>query len=92
MMVRSRGKPLHGAECPECGGRLFPGQKPFRIREVLLGTFPVHECERCGEYFFTPAGSRAAERAAKARGLFGLEADEGSHAPFAHGRAGKAHA
>ncbi len=91
-MRKSRGKPLKGALCPECGGRLYPGEKPFRVRDVLLGTFPVHECERCGEYGFTAAGSRAIDRAAKAKGLFGIEAEEASHAPLAHPRSAKAHA
>ena len=92
MRQKAREKPLRGALCPECGGRLYPGEKPFRVRDILLGTFPVHECERCGEYGFTPAGSRAIDKAAKARGLFGLEAEEGSHAPIAHARTGRAHA
>ena len=91
-MRKSRGRPFRGAECPECGGRLFPREKPFRVKDIILGTFPVHECERCGEYGFTPAGSRAIDKVAKAKGLFGLEAEEASHAPLTHGRAAKAHA
>jgi hypothetical protein len=41
------------------------------MRDVLLGTFPVHECATCGEYFFTARGWTAAEKAARAKGLFG---------------------
>lgn len=78
-MTQRRAKPLRGGVCPECGGRLFPGRKPFRMRDVLLGTFPVHECERCGEYFFTSRGWAAAEKAARSKGLFGIANEAGSH-------------
>ncbi len=78
MMTPKRGKPLRGAACPECGGRLFPGRKAFRMRDILLGTFPVHECERCGEYFFTVRGWAAAEKVARSKGLFGIAHEVGS--------------
>ncbi len=78
MMVSHRGKHLQGAACPECGGRLYSGSKPFRMRDVLLGTFPVHECETCGEYFFTARGWAAAEKAARAKGLFGSVGETGA--------------
>lgn len=65
-------KPLPGALCPECGGPLYPWEKPVRVRDVLLGTFAVHECDRCGESYLTARGWAAAEKAAKAKGLFGI--------------------
>ena len=80
-MDPKRGRPLRGAACPGRGGRLFPGAKPFRRREILLGTFPVHECGRCGEYFFTARGWSAAEKAARERGLFGIASEEPAHHP-----------
>lgn len=83
MMAPTRGRPLRGAVCPECGGRLFPGRKTFRMHDVLLGTFPVHECERCGEYYFTARGWSAAEKAARAKGLFGIANEAISHQPAA---------
>lgn len=78
-MSPKRGKPLRGALCPECGGRLFPGQKPVRVRDVLLGTFDVHECDRCGESYLTARGWAAAEKAARAKGLFGIASEVGAH-------------
>lgn len=81
MMDPKRGRPLRGAACPGRGGRLFPGAKPFRRREILLGTFPVQECGRCGDYFFTARGWSAAETAARERGEFGIASEETARHP-----------
>ena len=57
--------------CPECGEPVRIGHEPFILHGVLLGEFEVHICPRCGEYSFTPSGSRAIDRVAKAKGLWG---------------------
>lgn len=57
--------------CPECGARVRPGKKEIIVRGVSLGTFAVHECPRCGEASLTPRGWAAADRTAKARGVWG---------------------
>ena len=82
MAVPKYGRPLRDAVCPECGGRLFPGRKALRMHDVLFGTFPVHECERCGEHFFTARGWSAAEKAARSKGLFGIANEADSHHPM----------
>ncbi|MDE1821933.1 MAG: hypothetical protein KGJ23_12100 [Euryarchaeota archaeon] len=74
--------------CPECGDRVRPGKKEVIVHGVSLGLFPVHECPRCGETSLTPRGWASAEKAAKAKGLFGLGNEVGAtHIPPANGKA-----
>ena len=61
------------------------------MRGVSLGTFSVSECPKCGEYSFTARGWAAAEKAAKAKGLFGILSEE-STPPVHLGRPAKVHA
>jgi ribosomal protein S27AE len=79
--------------CPACGTAVRLGTRPFSYEGVHLGTFEVHECPQCGEWSFTPSGSRAIDRALKAHGLFGAhpEAEVPSH-PLPHPRPSKVHA
>lgn len=49
-----------------------PGRQPFTHHGEVLGEFDVTECVRCGQYAFTASGSRAIDKVAKARGLFGI--------------------
>jgi len=84
-------KAVRGKLCPECGGPIYPGKEEFTFHGTNLGQFEVHICGRCGESSFTPAGSRAIDRAAKAKGLFGAGAEE-SVQPALHPRSAKAHA
>lgn len=58
--------------CPECGGPVRSGRQPFTHHGEVLGDFDVTECVRCRQYAFTASGSRAIEKVAKARGLFGF--------------------
>jgi hypothetical protein len=82
---------VRGKLCPECGGPILLGKEAFAFHGVDLGEFEVHVCGRCGESSFTPAGSRAIDRAAKAQGLFGARTEE--VAPTApHPRSPRAHA
>ena len=83
-------KAVRDKVCPECGGPILRGKESFTFRGVNLGAFEVHICGRCGESSFTPAGSRAIDRAAKAKGLFGTDAEENAHSAL-HPRSTRAH-
>ncbi len=72
-------KIVRGKLCPECGGPIHLGRERYSFRGVDLGEFEVYVCGRCGDSSFTPAGSRAIDRAAKAKGVFGIEHE--AHAP-----------
>jgi hypothetical protein len=65
-----------GKLCPECGGPILIGKEEFAFHGTSLGEFEVHVCGCCGESSFTPAGSRDIDRAAKEKGLFGVEGRE----------------
>jgi hypothetical protein len=68
-------KVVRGKLCPECGGPISLGKEAFTFHGTNLGEFEVHLCGPCGESSFTPKGSRAIDRAAKAKGLFGAAAE-----------------
>lgn len=84
-------KAVRGKLCPECGGPILLGKEAFTFRGVNLGEFEVHVCGRCGESSFTPEGSRAIDRAAKAKGLFGAVGEEIVRSAL-HPRSTRAHA
>jgi hypothetical protein len=72
-------KAVHGILCPECGGPVFPGEEELMFDGANLGIFETHVCGQCGESSFTLSGSRAIDRAAKAKGLFGIVGPESEH-------------
>jgi hypothetical protein len=82
---------VRGKRCPECGGPIYLGKERFRFHGVDLREFEAHVCGRCGESSFTPAGARAIDQVAKAKGLFGT-GPEGSAAPVPHPRPTRSHA
>ena len=84
-------RPVRGKLCPECGGPLLRGKEKFTFHGIDLGEFEVHVCGRCGESSFSPAGSKAIDRAAKAKGLFGAGPETSAPAAM-HSRSHRAHA
>lgn len=65
--------------------------RPVVVAGVDLGTFEVWVCPSCHRVFDPPATSRAIDRAAKAKGVFGAEAEVVAHATLP-GKASRAHA
>lgn len=66
--------------CPDCGrGTFTTALRPFEFHGVAFGEFKVHLCDHCGSWYFTAASSRAIDRIARDRGLFGVTASECSH-------------
>lgn len=80
-------KLLAGCLCPECGSKaLRLVKRPFSLKGTYLGEFEADECAHCGDSSFTAAGSKAVERAAKLKGLWGHEVPIPTH-PLAHSKA-----
>jgi YgiT-type zinc finger domain-containing protein len=61
--------------CYECGKKTMKRKSvEYLFHGVLLGTFPAEVCSSCGEQFFGEAASVRIEAAAKAKGVWGLQA------------------
>ncbi len=81
------GKVVRGKLCPECGGAIHLGKERYTFRGVYFGEFEVYVCGRCGDSSFTPAGARAVDRVARAKGLFGVDNEVHAHHTVAHEKA-----
>lgn len=60
-------------KCYECDGRLEVKDLPYKLRGVLIGNFPAEVCNRCGEAYYDEQTSRRMTKAAKEKGLWGIE-------------------
>ena len=65
--------------------------RPVIVAGVDLGNFDVWVCPSCHRVFDPPAPSRAIDRAAKAKGVFGTEEEALAHGSLPP-RASRAHA
>ncbi|MFO8015633.1 MAG: YgiT-type zinc finger protein [Candidatus Woesearchaeota archaeon] len=60
-------------KCYECGGNLVRRSEKVEIKGNLVGYFPAEVCNKCGEVYFDEKTSRKMTKAAKEKGLWGLE-------------------
>ncbi|MBI4919437.1 YgiT-type zinc finger protein [archaeon] len=56
-------------------GTLENKKVDFSLHGVVLGKFSAQVCDSCGEKFFDETSSDLIDKAAKEKGLWGLEAD-----------------
>ena len=60
-------------KCEECGAKIIKDKVEFSMYGVVLGKFPAEVCSKCGEKVFDEATSQKIDKAAKSRGLWGLD-------------------
>lgn len=60
-------------KCYECNGTLEIKNRPYRLKGILVGKFPAEVCNKCGEVYYTEDISRKMTKAAKEKGLWGIE-------------------
>ena len=58
----------------ECGGKMTKKEVDFSMYGTSLGKFEADVCQKCGEELFSEEVSEQIDRAAKKKGLWGLEA------------------
>lgn len=56
-------------------GTLRKVKQPYRLYDEYLGDFEAEKCSACGEIFYSEGTSRKMTEAAKAKGLWGLNAE-----------------
>lgn len=60
-------------KCEECGGKIIKKNVEFRLYDELVGLFSAEVCAKCGEEVFDEKTSDEIDKAAKEKGLWGLE-------------------
>ena len=56
-------------------GELKNVKLPYNLYGEYLGDFEAEQCSKCGEVFYSEGTSRKMTQAAKAKGLWGLNAE-----------------
>ena len=56
-------------------GGLGKVKQPYKLYGEYLGDFEAEKCNKCGEIFYSEETSRKMTEAARARGLWGLNAE-----------------
>jgi len=60
--------------CDECNGKMGNKKVDFKLFGISMGKFDALVCSKCGQNLFTEEISEEIDKAAKEKGLWGLEA------------------